>query len=134
MQNIQVEQYGCGILRVLSDVGEGIIEWQDFDHARKNSVRLSASIEYYDGSRIRMRLIIDTDSDYPEWRAYSFHYMTVDDTTIFRYDNARHYPEMHTYPHHKHEGADERAIACQQPSVRQVRDEVAGYLNREASI
>ena len=62
-------------------------------------------------------MIINTDSDYPEWRAYSFHYMTADDTTIFRYDNARHYPEMHTYPHHKHEGADERAIACQQPSV-----------------
>jgi len=28
--------------------------------------------------------------------------MTIDKQMIFRYDNAKHYPEMCTYPHHKH--------------------------------
>jgi len=36
---------------------------------------------------------------------------------IFRYDNARHHPEIPTFPHHKHlnnliEECDEPNIAC----------------------
>ena len=132
IQNIQSEQYGSVVLRVLADVDDGVIEEQNFDYARRDSLRLTASIRYRDGSRIRIRLIINTDSDYPDWYSYSFHYMTARGDTIFRYDNARHYPEMHTFPHHKHEGADERAIASHQPSVRRIRDEIAAYLNGEA--
>ena len=128
MHNIQIEQYGFGVLRVLSDIDAAIIERQNFDFVRRNSVLLTASIRYRDGSRIRIRMIINTDSDYPDWYSYSFHYMTVRGDTVFRYDNARHYPEMHTFPHHKHEGADERAIASHQPSVRRIRNEIVAHL------
>ncbi len=34
--------------------------------------------------------------------AYSYHYQTHDKKIIFRYDNAEHYSEIETYPHHKH--------------------------------
>ncbi|UJS17876.1 MAG: DUF6516 family protein [Candidatus Jettenia sp.] len=34
--------------------------------------------------------------------AYSYHYQTHDKRLIFRYDNAEHYTEIETYPHHKH--------------------------------
>ena len=132
IQNIQSEQYGSVVLRVLADVDDGVIEEQNFDYTRRDSLRLTASIGYDNGSRIRIRLIINTDSDYPDWYSYSFHYMSAREDTIFRYDNARHYPEMHTFPHHKHEGADERAIASHQPSVRRIRDEIAAYLSNEA--
>ncbi len=118
MQNIQLEQYGLGVLRVLVDVDDGIIERQDFNYANDNSVRLTASIAYHDDSRIRIRLIVNTDSDYPEWYSYSFHYMTAEDATIFRYDNARHYPAMHTFPHHKHIGASASSTARSQPFGR----------------
>ena len=54
--------------------------------------------------------------------------MTADEDTIFRYDNARHHHDLEHFPHHKHEGADERVIGCPQPSVGQIRDEIAAYL------
>lgn len=34
--------------------------------------------------------------------AYSYHYQKHDKELIFRYDNADHYREIETYPHHKH--------------------------------
>lgn len=34
--------------------------------------------------------------------AYSYHYQAHDKKLIFRYDNAEHYTEIETYPHHKH--------------------------------
>jgi hypothetical protein len=34
--------------------------------------------------------------------AYSYHYQDEKANLIFRYDNSEHYPEVETYPHHKH--------------------------------
>ena len=33
---------------------------------------------------------------------YKYHFMDNEKQLIFRYDNAKHYPEISTYPHHKH--------------------------------
>jgi len=33
---------------------------------------------------------------------YKYHYMTLEDKLIFRYDNAKHNPEIKTFPHHIH--------------------------------
>jgi len=33
---------------------------------------------------------------------YSYHFMNENENLIFRYDNARHHPEINTFPHHKH--------------------------------
>ncbi|MCY4651803.1 MAG: DUF6516 family protein [Dehalococcoidia bacterium] len=38
------------------------------------------------------------------------------------------HPEVITFPHHKHEGADERVTACREPSIRAIRDEIEAYL------
>lgn len=59
---------------------------------------------------------------------HSFHYMTADNTTIFRYDNSDYHPGLPHAPHHKHEGADERVIGCPQTSVSAIRDEIDAYL------
>ena len=59
---------------------------------------------------------------------YSFHYMTASDSTIFRYDNREHHPGLPHFPHHKHEGADERVVGCPQPSMHDIRDEIETHL------
>ena len=33
---------------------------------------------------------------------YKYHYMTGENELIFRYDNAKHNPEIKTHPHHLH--------------------------------
>ncbi len=33
---------------------------------------------------------------------YSFHYQRADSTLIFRYDNSPHFPNLPTFPAHKH--------------------------------
>lgn len=35
---------------------------------------------------------------------YSYHYQDESGELIFRYDNAPHYPNLPTHPHHKHVG------------------------------
>ena len=35
-------------------------------------------------------------------RDYSFHWQSVDNELIIRWDNAHHYTNLKTYPNHKH--------------------------------
>ena len=69
-----------------------------------------------------------TSGDNPLVLFYSFHYMTADNTTIFRYDNSEHHHGLPNFPHHKHEGPDERVVGCPQPSMHDIRDEIAAHL------
>ena len=66
--------------------------------------------------------------DSPFVLLYSFQFMTADGSTIFRYDNSEHHYGLPNFPHHKHEGADERVAGCPQPSIGLIRDEIAAYL------
>ena len=95
---------------------------------------LIATILFHNGNRLGVRLKARLYDDIPLLSDYSFHYMTANEDTIFRYDNSDYHPGLEHYPHHKHDGSSGRIIGCPQPSVRQVRDEIAAYLNREASI
>ena len=40
----------------------------------------------------------------------------------FRYDNAKHHPEIETYPHHKH--TPEGIEPSKEPSIEDVLDEI----------
>lgn len=93
--------------------------------------RIEVSFGFRDMSRLEMRLKMGLADDIPWWSSYSFHYMTRDGFCIFRYDNSRHYPELPYFPNHKHVGADERVIACREPSVRIIRDEIEAYLSTD---
>ena len=74
--------------------------------------------------RVRVSIVDHT----PPMRRYSFHYMTDDRSTMFRYDNSGHYPGLSNSPHHKHEGLEEVIIGCPQPSIHAIRDEIAAFL------
>ena len=93
--------------------------------------RMRAIMRFHDGSSLALRMRVDISEGFPSVRDYSFHYMTADDTTIFRYDDSDYHPGGENDPHHKHEGADERVIDCPQPSVAQIRDEIAEYLREQ---
>jgi hypothetical protein len=47
---------------------------------------------------------------------------------VFRYDNAPHHPEIATHPHHKHIGPADHVAPADQPTLSQVLDEVASWL------
>ena len=59
--------------------------------------KFKAIIRFKDFSRLDAR-----DFYFPNRRSYSFHWMKEDNTLIMRRDNANHYPEMETFPFHKH--------------------------------
>lgn len=55
-------------------------------------------------------------------RSYRYHFQDNTGKLIFRYDCAPHYPELQTFPHHKHLGST--VIESRQKSIIEIFKEV----------
>ena len=130
MPDSLAQTYAERVLEILSG-REGMEESSLLRDSEEGLAVLAAVVRYPDGSRLAVRLIVDIDIGKRIWRVYSFHYMTRDGACIFRYDNSRYHPEVSTFPHHKHEGPDERVSECPEPSIRKIRDEIEAYLGTD---
>ncbi len=87
-----------------------------------------ARVSFWDSSFLTIDEVIDTKPGYPEILRYSYTYLKGSEH-IFRYDNAPHYPELPTFPHHKHVGPNEIPQASQKPTLNQVFKEIEDLLN-----
>lgn len=87
--------------------------------------------------RVRLRLADDSLIEISEalvvhegeltWLGYRYHWQDVAARLIFRYDDAPHYPEIDTFPHHKHIG--ETVIASERPHLPDVIEEIQRLLS-----
>ncbi len=59
----------------------------------------------------------------PYKKSYSYHYQNTDEALVFRYDNAPHYPDLNTAPHHKHLG-EKDVISASPPDLEEVLREI----------
>jgi hypothetical protein len=71
-----------------------IILWD----SEPTSYRFKAKISFINGSNLIVR-----DYLYPTGRKYSFHWQDKNGNLIARWDNAAHWREIDTFPHHKHD-------------------------------
>ncbi|MEB3309673.1 MAG: DUF6516 family protein [Snowella sp.] len=53
---------------------------------------------------------------------YRYHCQDYQNNLVFRYDSTPHFPELVSFPHHKHLKTE--VIACEKPSIAQVLEEV----------
>lgn len=131
MQDPLITNYVDRAVDVLLTAGGESIDAFSLRPITETLARMRAIIGFHDGSSLAIRLRVDICKGFPSVRDYSFHYMTADGTTIFRYDDSDYHPGGENEPHHKHIGASERLIDCPQPSIGQIRDEIAEHLSVE---
>lgn len=86
-----------------------------------------ARVYFWDQSHLTIDEVIDTSAGFPQIISYAYTYIRKDEH-VFRYDNAPHYPELPTFPHHKHIGSDEKPAASEQPTLNQVYSEIGALL------
>ena len=98
------------------------------DQAGKSS-EFYALLRFYDDSQLQVteKLIVEQFVIFKS--RYSYHYQASDDSLLFRYDNAPHYPQLKTYPHHTHIG--EEVFESQPPDLGDVLREIDALLYPE---
>ncbi len=62
---------------------------------------------------------------------YRYHFQDGQNNLIFRYDNTPHFPNLSSFPHHKHIAS--QVISCNQPSLETVIQDAIAFLEEVAS-
>ncbi len=57
---------------------------------------------------------------------YRYHFQDNQNNLIFRYDSTPHFPDLPTFPHHKH--LPDTVIACEKPKLTEILEEVLDFL------
>lgn len=94
-------------------------------------VKFSRELRFYDESRLSIAEQLEPIGPRDFNRlAYKFHYQDKkDDTLIFRYDNAPHFPHLSTFPAHKHDGAS--IVEVEPPDLSEVLAEIDAIIYPE---
>jgi Family of unknown function (DUF6516) len=57
---------------------------------------------------------------------YRYHFQDNQNNLVFRYDSTPHFPDLPTFPHHKH--LPDTVIACDKPKLTHVLEEITELL------
>ena len=82
-----------------------------------------------DGSLLEMFEFFEIQSGQVKAIKYSFHWQRDDGQIIKRWDNAAHHPEIETYPHHLHDGAEDLVFAYQPVSFEEILQVISDAIN-----
>lgn len=100
----------------------------EYDYRDRETGFLKGDLIFKDGSRLHFREFVQAKLGKPVDRyMYVFQYMRADGSLIFRYDNAKHFENLPTAPHHKHLGETE-VIAANAPDLQSVLKEIEALI------
>jgi len=80
---------------------------------------------FVDDSELHVFEYVDSDL---RRLGYAYHYQNSFGAMIFRYDNEPHYPDLPTFPHHKHVAQEEAPRPSEQVNIDEVLREIASYI------
>ncbi|MCZ7671730.1 MAG: DUF6516 family protein [Chloroflexi bacterium] len=92
------------------------IERLDFDELPGRQGIIEGRLRFHDGSLLDFDEVVLLRSEQIVKLRYAYHYQNESGEVIFRYDNASHYPNIITYPHHKHVGSAVESAQVPDPS------------------
>ena len=85
-------------------------------------VNLRLRIRSHFGYLLEMNEAVIVENNVLTFLDYRYHCQDRHNTLIFRYDSTPHFPDLSSFPHHKHLPKD--VIACEKPDLIQVLQEV----------
>jgi uncharacterized protein DUF6516 len=93
---------------------------------------VKGEITFIDGSFLVVFQHVRIEAEELTVTDYRYHYMTAENKLIFRYDNAPHYPQMGTFPHHKHlpSGVQDATMPSSNDLLAEIDSIVIGQITR----
>jgi len=122
---LRIEDYFRRIQKAIEDCPFVTSSAITYDKRSTYEGFIRGEIYFLDGSVLHIREFVDVESDV-ERLLYVYHYMDSSKRLIFRYDNTGHHKKLGlpTYPHHKHNGCEEKVVASKAPDLATVLDEI----------
>lgn len=122
-----IEQYFDDIRQIFKNFSSFISsESVTFDNRSLTLGKIKGLIVFNDSSKLYFLEIVDSTQSYKIY--YTYHYQTIANKFVFRYDNASHYEGLKTHPHHKHFKTEQNVISSYEPSLGIVLKEIINII------
>ena len=89
--------------------------------------KIKGAISFIDGSILYFIEVIKIDGEVRKLK-YSYHYQIKNGNLVFRHDNAPHYKNVKTFPHHKHFHSDDNVLISSVPIFKNILSEIEDYV------
>ena len=121
---ISVEDYLSEIFKTVSRFKPFIVLYS-IEHQRRSDTRhvIRGRITFRDGSKLDFLEYIVIKDRKVTRISYRYNFRDSRGKLIFRYDNAPHYPNLSTFPRHKHL-SNGRVVESEEPSLPNVLKEI----------
>ena len=83
-------------------------------------VNLRIRLRFYDGYLLELNESITFEGEVRHL-GYRYHFQDKKNNLVFRYDNTPHFPDLKSFPHHKH--LKDEVIAADEPTIVDVIEE-----------
>ncbi len=90
------------------------------------TVYIKGNLVFIDSSVLEIAIFASERHATLDIDKYRFHYMNNAGNMLFRYDNALHYPEIETHPHHKH--TPDKIISAEPAVLQNILNEISSII------
>lgn len=129
MLHNKLSEYLAEIAESIRSIGLGShhIEKYEEEILSDNRVNLRIRIRFLSGHLPELNEALVIEEDKLHHLSYRYHFQEKNNRLIFRFDNAPHFPDIETFPHHKH--LPNQVEPSEKPSISEVINEVQNYDN-----
>lgn len=122
-----IEDYFQSILALVAQMA--VAQSSDLQLERRSLTIgfIRGEIYFADGTFLHVRELVDLERN-PPLIKYVYHYQHSNGELVFRYDNAPHFPNLPTFPHHKHLESETNVIPADAPNLVSVLNEIEGLV------
>jgi len=117
------------LVRYLEDIESAVcklsdvyVEQYEEEYLTPDRVNLRIRIRFAKGYLLELNEATFVEHGNIKHLGYRYHFQDEKNELIFRYDNTPHYPDLKSFPHHKHSSRE--VIAAEKPSIPTVLEEV----------
>jgi len=112
-----ISHYLREVEATLGEIEDVYTELYEEEILASDRVNLRIRLRFYNGYLLELNESITFEREVRHLR-YRYHFQDKEKNLVFRYDNTPHFPDLKSFPHHKH--LKEEVIATDKPPVVRV--------------
>ena len=111
-------QYLRRVEKAVRGLPDSYVERYEEEHLTSNRVNLRIRIRFAGGYLLELNESAIREGENINYLGYRYHFQDEKNNLIFRYDNTPHFPELESFPNHKH--SPSAVISTKKPSIVEV--------------
>ena len=122
-----IAKYLGEVEAVLQSLKDCHLEKYEEEILTSQRANLRVRIRFSKGQLLELNEAVIVDGGSLKHLSYRYHFQGKNNKLIFRYDNTPHFPDLETFPHHKH--LPNQVMPTEKPSITEVINEIKEYLS-----